>query len=69
LVMVSCIISVPLGYYYLNSWLQSYEYHTTIPWWVFASTCAGALIITIITVSFRAIKAALMNPVKSLRSE
>ena len=69
LVMLSCLISVPLAYYYLNNWLQAYEYRTGIPWWIFVTSCLGALIITFLTVSFQAIKAAVMNPVKSLRSE
>jgi ABC-type antimicrobial peptide transport system permease subunit len=69
LVVLSCMISIPLAYYYLNSWLQNYDYRTTIPWWIFAMSCIGSLMITLLTVSFRAIKAAMLNPVKSLRSE
>jgi ABC-type antimicrobial peptide transport system permease subunit len=69
LVIISCLISVPLAYYYLNNWLQAYEYRTALPWWIFAISCFGALMITFLTVSFQAIKAAVMNPVKSLRSE
>jgi ABC-type antimicrobial peptide transport system permease subunit len=69
LVVLSCLISVPLAYYYLNNWLQGYEYRTALPWWIFAISCFGALMITFFTVSFQAIKAAVMNPVKSLRSE
>jgi ABC-type antimicrobial peptide transport system permease subunit len=69
LVMLSCLISIPLAYYYLNSWLQAYDYRTAIPWWIFAVSCIGSLVITLLTVSFRAIKAAMLSPVKSLRSE
>lgn len=69
LVVLSCLISIPLAGYSLNSWLQSYDYRTNIPWWIFATSCIGALMITVLTVSFRAIKAAMLNPVKSLRSE
>ena len=69
LVILSCLISIPLAYYYLNNWLQAYEYRTDIPWWIYAISGSGALIITLLTVSFQAVKAALMNPVKSLRSE
>ncbi|HEY5751272.1 MAG TPA: ABC transporter permease [Chryseolinea sp.] len=69
LVVVSCLISIPLAYYSLNRWLQAYDYRTNIPWWIFATSCIGSLMITVITVSFRAIKAAMLNPVKSLRSE
>jgi putative ABC transport system permease protein len=53
----------------LSSWLLGYEYRTDIPWWVFAGSCLGALIITLLTVSFQTIKASMMNPVKSLKTE
>ena len=69
LVVISCTIAIPLAYYYLNSWLQQYEYRTEIPFWIFLVTVLGSLVITLLTVSFQAIKAATMNPVKSLRSE
>jgi putative ABC transport system permease protein len=69
LVILSCLISIPLAYYYLNNWLLAYEYRTDIPWWIFAISGSGALIITLLTVSYQAVKAALMNPVNSLRSE
>lgn len=69
LVILSCLISIPLAYYYFNNWLQAYEYRTDIPWWIFAISGSGALSITLLTVSFQAVKAALMNPVNSLRSE
>ncbi len=69
LVLLSCSIAIPLAYYFLHEWLQKYEYRTEISWWIFAAACAGALAITLLTVSFQSIKAALMNPVKSLRSE
>ena len=69
LVGLSCMISVPLAWYELNQWLQDYDYRTDISWWIFAVSTGGALIITLATVSFQAIKAALMNPMKSLRTE
>lgn len=69
LVTISCFIAVPLAWYYLDGWLHKYEYRIDISWWVFVMTGLGALSITLMTVSFHAIKAALMNPVKSLRSE
>lgn len=69
LVIISCLIAIPLAYYFLNDWLQKYEYRTGISWWIFAISAAGALAITLLTVSFQSIKAALMNPVKSLKSE
>jgi ABC-type antimicrobial peptide transport system permease subunit len=69
LVVISCLIAVPLAWYYLHQWLQKYEYKTDISWWIFAAAGFGALAITLLTVSFQAIKAAIANPVKSLRSE
>jgi ABC-type antimicrobial peptide transport system permease subunit len=69
LVIISCFIAIPLAWYYLNNWLQQYDYHTNISFWIFIFSGLGALIITLITVSFQAIKAALANPVESLRSE
>lgn len=69
LVLISCIISIPLAWYYLHGWLQQYDYRTPISYWVFVISAVGALGITIITVSFQAIKAAITNPVKSLRTE
>jgi hypothetical protein len=53
----------------MNGWLQKYDYRTNITWWVFAAAISGALVITLLTVSFQAIKAAIANPVKSLRTE
>jgi putative ABC transport system permease protein len=69
LVFLSCAIAIPVGYYFLHTWLQKYEYRTEISWWIFAAAGTGALVITILTVSFQAITAAMANPVKSLRSE
>ncbi len=69
LVVIAFLIATPLAYYFLHSWLQRYEYRAEISWWIFAISGAGALLITLLTVSFQSIKAALANPVKSLRSE
>lgn len=69
LVCLSCLISFPLAWWALNNWLQSYQYRTSIHWWVFATAGVLAMGIALITVSFQAIKAALANPVYSLRSE
>lgn len=69
LVLISCALAIPLSYYYLSSWLEKYEYHTEISWWVFAVSVLGALGITVLTVSYQSIRAAMINPVKSLRSE
>jgi len=69
LVCISCIIAFPVAWWAINNWLQSYQYRISIQWWVFAMAGVMSLIIALATVSFQAIKAALMNPVKSLRSE
>jgi len=69
LVSISCGIAIPLAWYYLHNWLKGYQYHTDISWWVFVAACVGAMAITLLTVSAQAIKAAVANPVKSLRSE
>lgn len=69
LVLLSCFIAGPIAYYFLNEWLQKYDYRINIEWWIFVVAGAGSLIVTLATISFQAIKAALINPVKSLRSE
>jgi len=69
LVILSCCISIPLAWYFLHAWLEKYEYRTTLSWGVFAAAGGGALFITLLTVSFQSIKAAIANPVKSLRTE
>lgn len=69
LVGIACLIAVPVAYYYIHDWLQHYDYRVNISWWIFAIAIAGAFLLTILTVSFQAIRAALANPVKSLRSE
>jgi ABC-type antimicrobial peptide transport system permease subunit len=69
LVIISCVIAVPVAYYFMNTWLQKYDYRASISWWVFGAAISGALLITLLTVSFQAIKAAIANPVKSLRTE
>lgn len=69
LVLLSCLVATPIAYYYLNDWLKGYDYRIEISWWVFVAAAAGAVIITLLTVSSQAIRAALMNPVKSLKAE
>mgnify|MGYP003109648045 CR=1 FL=1 len=69
LVIISCFIAIPISYYVMNGWLQDYPYHVILEWWIFAFAVIGSLAITILTVSFQAIKAANANPVKSLRTE
>ncbi|HYE53791.1 MAG TPA: ABC transporter permease [Chitinophagaceae bacterium] len=69
LVAVSVIIASPVAWYVMNQWLQDFAYRTDIKWTVFAITAATALCIALLTIGFQAMKAALSNPVKSLRTE
>jgi ABC-type antimicrobial peptide transport system permease subunit len=69
LVIISLIIASPVAYYFMHQWLQNYQYRSEISWWVFGVTAIGAVLITLATVSFQSIKAALANPVKSLKTE
>jgi len=69
LVVISLLIASPVAWYMMNQWLENYQYRTQIVWWIFGAAASSALIITLLTVSFHAIKAALANPVKSLRTE
>jgi ABC-type antimicrobial peptide transport system permease subunit len=69
LVSISLVLAMPAAWYLMSNWLEKYEYRSTIAWWVFAAAGVGALVITLLTVSYQSIKAALANPVNSLRSE
>jgi ABC-type antimicrobial peptide transport system permease subunit len=69
LVVISLIVASPLAWYFMHHWLQNYQYHTGIAWWIFLVTAMGAMLITMLTVSYQSIKAALANPVKSLKTE
>ena len=69
LVLIAIAIAVPLGWWAMHSWLQSFAYRQEIQWWVPAVAAVAAIAIAFITISFQSIKAALTNPVKSLRSE
>lgn len=69
LVIISCFIAVPIAYYVMNGWLQEYPYRVILKWWIFALAMIGALAVTILTVSFQAIRAAKSNPARSLRTE
>jgi hypothetical protein len=69
LVIIALVIASPIAWYAMNKWLQDFAYHAPIQWWVFALSGGLIILIALITVSFQAAKAALINPVKSLRSE
>ncbi len=69
LILLSIVIATPLAWLAMNKWLQNFAYKTTISWWMFVLTGGIAILIALITISFQSIKAAIANPVKSLRSE
>jgi ABC-type antimicrobial peptide transport system permease subunit len=69
LVFISLLVASPVAWYVMHNWLENYQYRTQITWWIFGVAAFGALFITLLTVSFQAIKAAIANPVKSLRTE
>jgi len=69
LVVVSLIIAIPQAQYFMGRWLSQYTYRTGMPWWVFACAGLGALVLTLVTVSYHTVRAAMMNPTKNLRSE
>jgi len=69
LVVISIVIASPVAWWAMHSWLENYTYKISISWWVFVLAGTGAILIAVLTISFQAVKAALANPVKSLRSE
>jgi putative ABC transport system permease protein len=69
LVFISIVIASPLAWYFMNKWLQDFAYRTDLHWWILGIAGAIAVLIAFFTISFQSVKAALANPVKSLRSE
>jgi putative ABC transport system permease protein len=69
LVLIALLIASPIAWFFMNKWLLDYAYRINISWWIFAITGAVTVLIALITISFQAIKAAIANPVTSLRSE
>jgi len=69
LVVISLLIASPVAYYFMYKWLENYTYRSAMGWWIFVVTAAGALLITVLTVSYQSLKAAMANPATSLRSE
>ena len=69
LVFVSFILAVPFAWWAMNNWLQEFAYRIQISWWIFVLAGILALFIALLTVSFQAIRAAIANPIKSLRTE
>jgi putative ABC transport system permease protein len=69
LIVTAAVIATPLAWYYIHEWLQGFAYHISIRWWMFAICGVIILLISVFTISFVAIKAAVANPVDSLRTE
>jgi putative ABC transport system permease protein len=69
LVGISIVISMPIAYYFMNRWLADFAYRTTMQWWVFAIAAVAVVLIALTTIAVQAARAALVNPVESLRSE
>jgi putative ABC transport system permease protein len=69
LILIAILVSTPVSWYAMNLWLEGFAYQVSIQWWVFLVAGVGSIIIALMTISFQSIKAALMNPVKSLKSE
>ncbi len=69
LILIAGSIAAPLAWYFMNNWLQNYKYRIAIDWWIFALAIGGIIVITLVTISYQAIRAAMANPIKSLRTE
>ncbi|HTE24304.1 ABC transporter permease [Flavitalea sp.] len=69
LVFLSLLLAVPIAYYYMNGWLENYAYHPKLSAWIFIAAGVAAIFISLLTVSYQSMKAALLNPVKSLKTE
>ena len=69
LVLLAIVIASPMAWWAMHSWLQNFVYRIEVPWWVFILAAVVAVVVSMLTVSYNAVKAALANPVKSLRNE
>jgi putative ABC transport system permease protein len=69
LVFIAFLIAAPLAWYSMNHWLQNFAYRVDLSWWIFALAGGAAILIALLTVSYQAVKSAMANPVKSLRTE
>jgi putative ABC transport system permease protein len=69
LVLIASVIAFPVAWYFMNKWLQDFAYRISITWWIFLAAGIIAALIALFTISFQAIRAAIANPVKSLRTE
>ena len=68
-VLIATCIAIPVGYMAMKSWLNSFAYRTPLYWWIFAAAALITIVIALLTVSFKALKAGLANPTTSLRAE
>jgi putative ABC transport system permease protein len=69
LISLAFVVAAPAGYYFADKWLQHFAYRIGIAWWMFVLAGVSAIFIALVTISLQAIKAAMTNPVKSLRTE
>ncbi|MEO5581639.1 MAG: FtsX-like permease family protein, partial [Saprospiraceae bacterium] len=69
LVCIAAMIAFPLGYFLMNKWLQDFSFRIDMQWWMFVLAGGSAIVIALLTISYQAIRAALMNPIRSLRTE
>ncbi|MEE1961522.1 ABC transporter permease [Allomuricauda taeanensis] len=69
LIIIAGVIAAPVAWYFMNRWLETFEYRTNLSWWIFVLAVAVVMAITLITIIYQALKAALTNPIKSLRTE
>jgi putative ABC transport system permease protein len=69
LVFISILVASPIGYFFMNEWLKGFEYKIELNWLIFASAGICAVLVALFTISYQSVRAALMNPVKSLKSE
>lgn len=69
LIAISSLLAFPVAWYAMHSWLQNFAYHISINWWVFVAAAVASVLIALITISFQTIRAAVVNPIRSLRSE
>lgn len=69
LVLIALLIAVPVSWYLMNQWLQDFAYRIDVEWWMFVIAGFMSMIIALFTISFQSVKAALNNPIKSLRTE
>jgi putative ABC transport system permease protein len=69
LVLIAFLIATPLTWFFMAKWMQDFDYNVGIQWWIFVLAGVASFLIALLTISFQAIKAAMTNPVKSLRAE